>query len=295
MKRALITGGSGFVGRHLARRLTASGVELHAVVRARSDTTALPPEARLHGYGGAPAELADIVDAARPDVTFHLASHFRAEHEPQDLEPLIASNVAFGTYLADALCRHPPARLVNCGTAWQHFGDRDYDPVCLYAATKQAFEAVLEYYVAARGLRVTTLKLFDSYGPDDPRGKLVGALMQAAASGRPLELSPGEQRIDLVHVDDLVRAFEIAAGRLADDEPRSEAFALSSGRTVTLRELVSLVEAVSGRPVGANWGARPYRAREVMLPWSRGRPLPGWQPEIGLEDGLRTLWNAEHV
>lgn len=294
MKRALVTGATGYIGSNLVRRIVAEGVEVHAAVRPDSDVSALPPEARIHGYSGTAASASEIADAARPDVTFHLASHFRAEHAQDDLESLIAANVAFGTWLVDALCRHPEPRLINTGTSWQHYMDRPYDPVCLYAATKQAFEAMLEFYVSARGLAVTTLKLFDSYGPGDPRKKLVAALFNAAITGQRLELSPGEQRIDLVHVDDVVNAFMIAASRTAADA-RSESFSVSSRHPVSLRELVALVERVTGKSIDVKWGARPYRDREVMTPWTGGTALPDWRAETGLEEGLRAAWERYNV
>ena len=87
---------------------------------------------------------------------------------------------------------------------WQHFGTPDYRPVNLYAATKQAFEDVLAYYADAQGIAAVTLELYDTYGPGDPRRKLIRILFEAARSGEPIQLSPGEQVIELLHVDDAV-------------------------------------------------------------------------------------------
>jgi nucleoside-diphosphate-sugar epimerase len=231
-----------------------------------------------------------LVGAARPDAAIHLASLFRAEHRPEEIAPMVAGNVLFGAQLADALAAHGCTRLINTGTAWQYYEGRDYDPVCLYAATKQAFEAMLAFYVNARGLSVVTLELFDTYGPDDPRGKLVSALFGAARNGRHLDLSPGEQKIDLVHVADVVGAYRAALQHLFDEgAPATGTFMVSSGEPVSLRELVALVEEASGSRIDARWGKRPYRDREVMTPWSGGRTLPGWRPRIGLREGLKEL------
>ena len=61
-------------------------------------------------------------------------------------------------------------------------------------------------------------------------------------------------------------------------------------KRVTLRELVAIFERVTQAPLRIEWGGRPYRQREVMEPWGEGRPLPGWTPRVGLEEGLaRTL------
>ena len=180
-----------------------------------------------------------------------------------------------------------PLLLVNAGTSWQHFEGRDYSPVCLYAATKQAFQDLLAYYVEACGLRVVTLKLYDTYGPLDTRPKLLSLLRKAARTATKLQMSAGEQLVDLVYIDDIVEAFLVAGRRLLDGEVKSaEDYGISSGKLMPLREVVELYQRVTGYKVDVEWGARPYRPREVMMPWS-GLPLPGWTPRISFEEGIR--------
>ncbi|TWI60649.1 nucleoside-diphosphate-sugar epimerase [Pseudoduganella lurida] len=289
---ALLTGATGFIGAALTRRLLADGWQVHVVLRPASSRAALPADGALHVHvhDGSSAGLRAIVGAARPDVVFHLASLFLAQHGPDDTERLIESNVLFSTQLAEAMVAAGAHRLLNTGTSWQHYQDGDYDPVCLYAATKQAFEAILRYYTTCTPLRSVTLKLFDTYGPGDPRPKLMHLLQKTAHSGAHLAMSPGEQLIDLVYIDDVVDAFVAAAGRLLSGAgAASEAFGVSSGRPLPLRELAATFARVSGLPLDIEWGGRPYRPREVMQPWTRYSTLPGWQPRVTLEDGLARL------
>ena len=83
------------------------------------------------------------------------------------------------TYLLRAvIVPHPataqtlPRLKLTAGTAWQHYNNQSYDPVCLYAATKQAYECLIDYYVKVHGLHAVTVKLHDTYGEGDERGKL---------------------------------------------------------------------------------------------------------------------------
>ena len=101
-------------------------------------------------------------------------------------------------------------------------------------------------------------------------------------------MSPGEQMIDLVHVDDVVEAFVLSAQRLVSGTVEGhERYAVSSGRPIKLRELVELFVRVTAGPLAIEWGGRPYRDREVMIPWNTGSPVPGWQPKVGLEEGIQ--------
>lgn len=292
-KTAIITGATGFVGSHVARRLVADGWDVHVIVRPESELYLLRDiveKISLHRHDGSTDGMFQIFETAGPDIVFHLASLFLAQHKPKDIVPMTQSNITFATQLVEAMTANGVYQLINTGTSWQHYENKDYSPVCLYAATKQAFEAIMKFYTETTPLKVITLKLFDTYGPDDPRSKLFTLLRRVASEQQPLAMSPGEQLIDLVYIDDVVDAFILAAGRLQKGEVRGqEDYAVSSGNPVKLRELVELYARVTGKDLPIEWGGRPYRHREVMVPWNKGVPIPGWEPKIGVEEGIRRI------
>jgi nucleoside-diphosphate-sugar epimerase len=174
-------------------------------------------------------------------------------------------------------------RLVNIGTNWQF-----PKPVNLYAATKNAFEAIVSYYHDATPINAVSLYLYDVYGPDDDRPKLFQTL-RAAISGERVELSPGYQLIDLVYIDDVVGAIMAAIPWTADKRGREAGYAVSSGKPVSIRDVVETYRRVTGVQFDVAWGGRPYRKREVMTPWAGGKPVPGWNPRVDLEHGIRLM------
>jgi nucleoside-diphosphate-sugar epimerase len=290
---ALVTGATGFIGSHLASRLVRDGWEVHLVVRPESDMAVLAElrgSVTVHAHDGTTNGLQAIVSTAAPRTVFHLASLFLSDHRSADIERLVSSNLLFATQLAEAMVQAGVRQLINTGTSWQHFEGRDYCPVNLYAATKQAFEAILAYYVETTPLRVITLKLYDTYGPGDRRQKLFHLLRQVAERQEPLAMSPGEQLIDLVHIDDVLEAYISAADLLLQERIAGhESFAVSSGAPIKLKDLVAAYARLLGRDLPIQWGGRPYRSREVMIPWHSGTALPGWQPRVSLEEGLSQL------
>lgn len=290
---ALVTGGTGYVGSRLISHLVNTGWQVHLVVRPGSDLSMIAPvidAVRFYPHDGSTEDMIRVVAESRPNVVFHLASLFLAQHNPHDIEPLISSNILFGTQLLEAMKANGIRRLVNTGTSWQHYENRDYSPVCLYAATKQAFEQLVQYYAEAEHLRTVSLLLFDTYGPDDPRKKLFTLLRQVEGGGTTFPMSPGEQLIDLVYIDDVVDAFVMAADRLMGDKVvQHEHYAVSSGNPMKLKELIELYCSVTGKKISIEWGERAYRPREVMVPWTEGEPLPGWRPWVSLPDGLRRM------
>jgi nucleoside-diphosphate-sugar epimerase len=291
--KALVTGATGYVGAKLCQRLLAEGWQVDVLVRDSGRTLAqtLAGKVGVHIYDGSTQNVLDGVTEAKPDVVFHLASLFIAEHRSEQVTDLINSNVLFATQLVEACARSGVKRFINTGTSWQHYRNDAYDPVCLYAATKQAFEDILDFYADAFGMRIITLKLFDTYGPDDPRPKLINLLLKAMRTGEALGMSPGEQLLDLVHIDDVTRAFAICAQLLLDGRTARphERYAVSSGEPLSVRQLVALLEQGSKKALNVTFGARPYREREVMVPGHTGVPVPTFMPMKDIRSGIASL------
>lgn len=295
MRTALITGVTGFIGGRLAVRLLAEGWQVHAIVRPSSETAGLPFAKDVHFHVvDKEIDLIPIMRVSKPDVVFHLASLYLAEHRHDQVTDLIESNVLFPSLLAEAMAQAGVRCLVNTGTAWQRFCGHSYLPVNLYAATKQAAEDLLSYYVDARGLSLITLRLFDTYGEGDKRRKIVQILIDAAKSRGNLAMSPGEQIIDLLHVDDVVDGFLVAGERiLTKTEIASEVYHLS-GERYSLRQIASIVENTLNLSVGANFGGRDYRAREVMVPVdAKDNSLPNWKRRHSLKDYIINIAKIE--
>lgn len=291
--KALITGGTGFVGSNLARRLVRDGWQVGIITIPNDNLDQIKDfadQVKLYVHDGSTDRMQSIVAEARPDVVFHLASLFLSEHISSDISRLVSSNVLFGTQLLEAMAAQGCSKIVNTGTSWQHYENKPYSPVNLYAATKQAFEDILQYYVEARGVQAITLKLFDTYGPNDPRPKLFHLLGEIAREGTTLAMSPGEQMIDLVHIDDVVRAFVIAAERLIAGESQGhEQYGVSSGKPMKLRDIVETYSAVTGCKLAIAWGGRPYRNREVLEACGNLKALPRWSSLIYLERGITNI------
>jgi nucleoside-diphosphate-sugar epimerase len=290
-RKAIVTGATGFVGHHLATTLIARGWEVTIIVRSGSPNARIPTGSNVEVHDGSTRQMIEIFKRNSPEVVFHLASMVLTGHTVDQVDLLVESNLRFGLQLLEAASHAGCTRFINTGTGWQHFENKDYDPVCLYAATKQAFENLIQFYVNVSGMKVVTLKLHDNYGKKDPRRKLMVLLLNAARTGEMVDLSPGEQRIDLLNVKDVSEAYIIADEVIrSKDLPSHEHYMIKAESTISVRELVAMIRQVTGQELNVRWGARPYRDREVMLPSDRGEPLPGWKQTMSLEEGIGEIW-----
>ena len=284
--KLIITGANGFIGKHLCRRLQVENCDFTCVVRSESSLEFFEenriPVICVEREG---KSLTTVFNKENANGIVHLASHFVAEHQDKDLVPLVESNILFGTQLLDAAVKSGIKWFLNTGTFWQHYNASDYDPVNLYAATKQALEDIGRYYANAHGLHFCTLKLCDTYGAGDTRNKLYSLWERISKSGETLRMSPGNQLIDIVHVDIVVDSYlrlikALNAGFINKHEYGS--YYISSGRKITLKELAREYELKNGVKLSIIWGGRSYRPREVMVPACVGQPvmdLPGLSEE----------------
>jgi len=288
MKSVVITGANGFLGSNLVGHFIELGVKVKAIVRQNSDRELLKNlSCDICVFNGSIESLSSVIN--ENSVVIHTASYYVAEHKSSDLTALVESNILFGLQLLEAMKISGAKHIINIGTSWQSYEDVDRRPVNLYAATKQAFEDLLSYYSDAENFRAISLRLFDTYGENDSRMKLLKLLITIGIKGKSLDMSPGEQVIDLVHIDDVCTAVS-QAYFLVDSQNGLSSYNVSSGKRLSLKELVNLVEIKTGLTLDINWGEKEYRKREVITP-CESKPLLNWKPIHNIEDGIIKIFN----
>ncbi len=289
----LVSGASGFIGTAICTKLSELGCSnVNGIYRA---TMTAPKMIKLnvritwHEYDGSLDSIKSIFSKCTPTLVLHLAAKTVVQHKAEDIDELFDAGMRLPGFLADCSSRLEQCSFINTGSFWTHYMTTDYKPVNLYAATKQAFEDVLEYFFDATNLKGTTLVLPDTYGPGDGRAKLIPFLFKKLHSEEPISLSPGQQKIDLLHKDDVASAYVIAAELLLSGMKMERKYRLTSGSLISIQDLVNEIEIVSGKRLDAKWGALAYRARELMYPCGTEPLLPTWRATISLHEGLKEM------
>lgn len=289
MKKVLITGVTGYIGSHLAQAMLMD-YEVYGLVRAPLHMEYIADiQEKLHlvEIDGSYESIRTALQKVKPDLVYHLAAYYTGKHGPQETPKLIASNVTFGAYLLEAMAECGIETLVFASTVMAHYRGESYLPLNLYAATKQAFSDLLAYYTDAGFLRAATLVLSDTYGPDDHRPKVLNLVKRAAITGEAMAFSDGGQEYDVVHIDDVVRAFRMAGEELlANQAWKNEVFQVYSRYPLTLRQTVEQMLALRNLTLNAEWGKRPPPEREIRKAVRLYPAVPGWEPEVKLSDGL---------
>lgn len=286
----IVTGATGFIGQNLIRSLKQMH-SVHAIIRPTTDRTKVGTD-NIFVFNDNIEVLSQYIIDNRIEGVIHLASLYISEHKSGQIKDLILSNVYFSTALLEACTKANVKWFINTGTIWQNYnaasGVKEYSPVNLYAATKQSFIDIAKFYTETTDMKFCTLKLCDTYGPGDTRRKIFNLFKQIAETGETLDMSPGDQKLDLLYIDDVVSGFTHLAEMLHNAEQLEDEYVLTSGEHHTLKEFANIFSEVTGMILNINWGRRQYRKREVMIPW-QGAKLIGWKRKISLENGIRSL------
>lgn len=312
----LITGGLGFMGSTLARRLAAEGARVTIV-----DSLIPQYGGSLHNIAGLEAVLrvniSDIRDehslrhlVRGQDYLFNLAgqtSHMDSMDDPfTDLEINCRAQLS----VLEACRRHNPEVRVVFASTRQVYGrpatlpvDETHPlrPVDVNGVHKLAGEWYHLLYNDIYSLRSCALRLTNTYGPRmrvrDARQTFLGVWIRLLIQGRPFEVWGGSQIRDLTYVDDAVEALILAARR---DEAQGQVFNVGGQQAVSLLELAELLVRVNG---GGEFSIRPFPADrkridigDYVADWRKIRDTLGWHPSVPLEEGLRRtlVYYREH-
>ncbi len=260
----LLTGGTGFIGSHLIKVLLSSGHKVGMTVRKKSGSKPLGElDSRVNCYEVDTYEsFEQMFTELQPDCVFHLATLYINKHEPKDIPDILSSNITFGTKLLEAMSRTNCRKIINFGTRWQHVSDDRYNPANLYAASKEAFLCILKFYNKL-GIKSKTIELCDTFGSGDTRKKVIDLMIDACKRNQSVDMSPGDQVLDIVSVDDVCDYINRSC---VDDVFFDNTCISISGNQVKLKDLGSIIEGYFNTANILKWGNIPYRENEVMVP-----------------------------
>lgn len=296
-KIILITGGAGFVGANLVRRLVADGHSVNLLLRKETALRRLSDiqnkvnvlRGDLLNLDWLKKQLKDL----SPKIIFHLAQ-YGGYPSQKDPKKNIETNFIGTKNLLDAAEEIGFEKFINTSSS-SEYGNKKIpmseadllEPNNIYAISKAAGTLYCQHRGRNANLPIINLRLFSAYGPWEEPARLIPTVVLRLLRGEPLELVSPTIARDFVHIDDVVDAY-LAAMNVK--EMKGEIINVCTGNQGTLGEVAENALAITKASVEIKWGSYERRSYDTDI-WvgnpARAEKFMGWKAKIGLKEGLR--------
>lgn len=264
-----VTGASGFIGGHF----TKASQHLFDFISLSHHETFEQIQRKLTTY--------------RPDLVLHLGTYYTQDHKVADIETLISSNIKWPNLLLEASSRSNISCLINIESYWQNF-QQEAGPANLYAATKNAFAEILKFYSNRFQMKVYNLTLYDVFGPEDNRGKIISLLLDACVKQKTIETTAAQQVINLTYIDDVISGLQKSVDLILNEKQKVfKNFEVCHSKEFPLIEVIKLITEFTGNSASILVGKKPYPQNIQMQPKHFYPTLPEWRAKISLESGIK--------
>lgn len=285
----LLTGASGYIGYNLTKYLVSKGFNVHLIVRNNSNIRDLNLFTKfIHIYNGIPETIEMIINTYNLDYVIHLATHSDKSDDSSTLAKLndVCLNLTNQLFSVIKKQKYQIA-FINIGTIWQ-MHKKSNNAYSLYKCFQ---EELAKFYSIKYDIKVLSLLLTDSYGPNDWRPKLLNHLKDAVLNGYEFQISNPNGKINLVFIDDICDAIYQSMELVKNQRSSFSNYKLQANKTIDLKDLVSSIEMIMDHSVNVKF-LEDKSSVEVEIDNSVSL-LTGWSPKIDLNTGLTRFFGKK--
>ncbi|EAI4298530.1 NAD(P)-dependent oxidoreductase [Campylobacter lari] len=289
--KILLTGATGFVGMNFVERYY-NKYDIVALVRKSSKIDKIKNKCKIYYYDENIEQILNHLKKENIQGVVHLATLYLKTFNTNDIRGFIESNIAFGLELLNISMLSNIKFFINTITFSQFANSVHYKPKTLYDATKQAFMDLSKFYSSY--FDIFNLMIYDTYGKNDTRPKIFNIWKNMLLKNTSMDMSPGQQKIDISYIDDVVNGINILIQNYINKQATNNQIYTLENDRYSLKELAIIFESIAQAKLKINWGARNYLPNEIMNPISsKDTPniirLPNWNPKISLKEGIREI------
>lgn len=300
-RKILVTGGNGFIGSHLIRKLLACGDKPIVLTRKSSNMWRLNDVLeKIETFNFDEIPLEELFKTKNLSGVINLATYYRKQNSFEDITKMIDSNVKFPTQILQLCKDYNVPIFITAGSYFQYsanFSMNGTDTLIardLYAATKSALTKIMDYFSSSSDLMAMELILFTPYGEMDHDEKLIPYLIRNALKGSSVSLTMGFQKLNLVYVEDVASAF-VNALDFHDEIAESIHINIGNAISYSIRDIVTVIEDILQQHIDVKWDriatGEIDKDNVLRVDITSSENLLKWRPQHDIYDGLKKTIN----
>ncbi len=239
-------------------------------------------------------KIVQEIKIKRPNIIVNCSANqnlgISKKNIPNILHSNLLSNILF---INEALQYKNFKGFISFGSKWELGDKKNKKPLNFYAATKKANDTFFKFYENNKSALIS-LKIFDTYGANDTRKKLLNDLLETYKKKRSLNITGGKQYLDYVHIDDLLKLILMIIKDIKFNKLKGfKSYTVSSKKPIRLINLIKKLKKILSKNLKINIGKRKYRQNESKYPTLKTFNYPGWKPKYKLFSELKQIFDGK--
>lgn len=281
MRNILFTGGSGFIGSNILNNIQHKN-KIYLIQRKETKKVFLKfKNIKIIKFSNYKV-LASKLKKLKVNTVIHCATHYKKNHSQDDVEKFAMSNILLGNIILENIKNMKVKKFINFTTTWGSSEGILNNPKNLYAAYKNGFSCLLDFYKKKfPSLRFIDLVIVDTYGANDKREKLINVLKKNYKNNKITKIISRNLYINLVNVEDVVDAIKITLKK----NIKTGTYILKNSNFTSILELINYINKNSNKKIKVKW-LSSIKIKDKFLKY---KILKSWKPKKSNIENIKNL------
>ena len=282
MKKILLTGGSGFIGKNILEELSKS-YKITSLIRKKKKITIHKNINFL--YFKDLNYLDQILKKEKFDIIIHCATHYKKIHNENDIKKMIDANIYLGNIILDNYKNIKFTKFINFTTVWENFDGLNNNPPNLYSAYKLSFSNIIKFYQKQLPkVNFYNLYLSETFGLNDKRKKILSTIKKNYKKNSPTTIVSKNLSINIINIKDIVLAIKI----ILTKKIKKGSYALVNNKQTSVHQLINEFNKLNKKKIKSIWISSKI-IKEKMFNYKK---VPGWFPQnSSIKDLIKYITN----
>tara|TARA_B100000787_G_scaffold112710_1_gene83923 strand:+ start:205 stop:1056 length:852 start_codon:yes stop_codon:yes gene_type:complete len=282
MKKILLTGGSGFIGKNILEELSKS-YKITSLIREKKKITIHKNINFL--YFKDLNYLDQILKKEKFDIIIHCATHYKKIHNENDIKKMIDANIYLGNIILDNYKNIKFTKFINFTTVWENFDGLKNNPPNLYSAYKLSFSNIIKFYQKQLPkVNFYNLYLSETFGLNDKRKKILSTIKKNYKKNSPTTIVSKNLSINIINIKDIVLAIKI----ILTKKIKKGSYALVNNKQTSVHQLINEFNKLNKKKIKSIWISSKI-IKEKMFNYKK---VPGWFPQnSSIKDLIKYITN----